>query len=167
MNKYQLRDAIKDVLYYLHPSVPYSGTAVELLMFTAAAESDLGNYIKQIQGPALGIFQMEPATERDIWAHFLNRRLWRGKVKDLMFREVRLFNMSNLKYNLAYAIAMARIHYFRVSEKLPDVKFKSDGLPTQSGIDELARYWKKYYNTRLGKGTVAEAANKYVLKVAM
>jgi hypothetical protein len=54
----QLRSLIEETLRALEPEVPYSEPAVELLMMTAAAESALGRYIKQIGGPARGIFQI-------------------------------------------------------------------------------------------------------------
>lgn len=60
MDKKQLRELVTHVLkkYDL-----YSADAVELLMLTAATESNLGCYIKQVGGgPALGIFQCEPNT---------------------------------------------------------------------------------------------------------
>lgn len=44
---------------------------VELLLLTCAAESAMGKYIMQVGGPARGIFQMEPNTEKDIWENWL------------------------------------------------------------------------------------------------
>ena len=64
MNKVTLRNLITSVLKELNL---HSDNAVNLLMGTAAQESHLGKYRKQIGGgPALGIFQMEPATFNDI-----------------------------------------------------------------------------------------------------
>ena len=40
----------------------YSKEAEEILVFTCASESLGGTYLKQVKGPALGIYQMEPAT---------------------------------------------------------------------------------------------------------
>jgi len=60
MYREHLREMIQFVLknYDL-----YSRDAEELLMLTAACESNLGHYFKQLgNGPALGIFQVEPAT---------------------------------------------------------------------------------------------------------
>jgi hypothetical protein len=63
MNPKQLRElVIRPVLEYLHPDIPYSHEAEDLLMMIAAHESHLGEYVKQVQGPALGIYQMEPDT---------------------------------------------------------------------------------------------------------
>ena len=123
----------------------YSEAAAELLLGTAIQESRL-TYLKQIGGgPALGVFQMEPATEDDIWENFI---LYRGaldqKVLGLMVTKHALGD--GLIWNLYYAAAMCRIHYYRVSE----------ALPAAGDISRQAEYWKAHYNTPLGAGTEAE-----------
>ena len=50
-----------------------SQAARELLLGTALQETGLRN-IQQVGGPALGYFQMEPATHDDIWENFLAYR---------------------------------------------------------------------------------------------
>ena len=57
----------------------------------------------------------------------------------------------DLATDLAYACAMARIHYLR----------KPEPLPAHDDIEGLARYWKEHYNTFLGKGTVEEFVHNY------
>ena len=69
INKDQFRDLIRRTLKDI---TLYSEDAVDLLMMTAAAESNLGEYLRQINGPALGAFQMEPGTHDDIWKNYLN-----------------------------------------------------------------------------------------------
>ena len=66
IDRHQLdRDIIEPVLSRLHAASP---AARALLLGTAAQESAMGRYIRQLRGgPALGIFQMEPATHDDIW----------------------------------------------------------------------------------------------------
>ena len=48
----------------------YSEDATDLIMATGRTESKF-KYLKQIRGPALGFFQMEPATCRDIWENYV------------------------------------------------------------------------------------------------
>lgn len=126
----------------------YSEEACLLVVGTAIQESRL-HYLKQIpSGIAKGICQMEEATHDDIWDNFLK---YKPEIKE---RLLGLTNQSmdlvdQLKGNLYYAVAMCRIHYYRVSEALPN------------DLEGMARYWKKYYNTELGKGTVEEFIHNY------
>lgn len=128
----------------------YSPSAVNLLLGTAAQESRMGEFLHQVGGPALGIFQMEPATHDDIVNNFLLYK------RDLLLKVINVcgvcsLSSSNLENNLSYASALARIHYLRVKE----------ALPHKSNIDALAAYWKKYYNTPLGKGTEEDFVRNY------
>lgn len=161
IDKTQLRGMIRDVLYHLDPEIPYSKSAEELLMLTAATESHLGTYFLQIGGPALGIFQMEPATEACIWNNYLmyDRRGIRQKVEVLLPKNAHIRQMV---HNISYQIAMCRIHYYRKPELLPGVKYNNDNTITAFSLSELARYWKKHYNTYQGKGTYDKAINDYM-----
>lgn len=151
MNPGQLRKLITDVLITMDM---YSKNAVELLMLTAAQESHCGEYIEQLNGPALGIFQMEPNTYEDTFSNYLmyKPRLL-NKVKDLfVLHDYVDIPDLNLRGNLILQIAMARIYYMRFSEQLPD----------HNNVEAMAQYWKKYWNTPKGKGHVTEAKNNYM-----
>lgn len=159
MDKTQLREMIDTVLVYLDPIIKYSYTARELLMLTAATESHLGTYWRQIKGPARGIFQMEPATEQDIWVNFLAYKQPLLKLlKDLLGPAN--FNFPALQWNLAYQIAMARVHYFRVKKPLPLIG--ATGNWSHKEVMQLAEYWKDHYNTSAGKGTPKKAYDDYM-----
>ena len=141
-NKEQFRELIEDVL---READLYSPSAVELLMLTCAVESNFGTYIKQIKGPALGVFQMEPATHDDIWDNYIRYHSI-GEFFPYKYSKAEL-----LRYDLRYAIIMSRIYYLRY--KYP--------LPAADDVEGLAEYWKRLYNTRFGKGTVKKAIEKY------
>lgn len=148
VNPNQLRELITQVLVELDL---YSADACELLMLTAAQESHLGFYIKQVgPGPAKGIFQMEPSTEKDIWKNYLRYKPDLAKRVGAMLGEADWESLQ-LTGNLLYQIAMARVHYYRRPEALPD----------RLNIVGMAQYWKAHYNTHLGKGTIAEAIKNY------
>ena len=141
MDKLQLKKIIERTLKEIDL---YSDDAVNLLLGTAAQESGFGEYIRQLNnGPALGIFQMEPKTHKDHVEKYLKYKS-DLKIKILKACGVVEFNHAFLEFNLKYAICMSRIHYLRKPEALP------------SSIDGMANYWKKHYNTRLGKGTTQE-----------
>ena len=53
----------------------WSIAAENLILGTAVQESECGYYLHQLgDGPALGIYQMEPATHDDCWNNFLKYR---------------------------------------------------------------------------------------------
>jgi hypothetical protein len=156
INAMQLRtEIIRPVLEYLDPVMPYSMAAENLLMGTAAQESRLGSYIKQVgNGPALGIFQMEPATENDIVDNYLE---FRGELHTYVFELTNEHDhLPELTGNLYYACAMARVHYYRQPGALPD----------EDNVAQMANYWKLFYNTPEGRGTEAEFIHNYNKYVA-
>jgi len=124
----------------------YSVGAVELLLGTAIQESRL-SYLKQLGGgPAMGPFQMEPATHDDIFENYLQ---YQGVLRQRVMAQVRGGfepDAMNMAGNLYYACAMCRVHYRRVREALPE----------PGDLSSQAAYWKKYYNTPLGRGTETE-----------
>jgi len=142
---------IRPTLVALAPIIPYSQAAENLLLGTAAQESHMGRYLKQIRGPARGIYQMEPGTYEDIWRTFLSYRFELSKIVKLFILIPFIDEVSQLAGNLYLATAMTRVHYFRVQEALPKV----------NDVFGQAAYWKKYYNTRKGRGTVTEYLNNH------
>lgn len=128
----------------LHDLDLWSPEAERLVLGTACKESECGRWLVQLGGgPALGIYQMEPATHSDLWAHYIyGRDALRLRLQKFCSQAEPPAN--ELIWNLAYATAMCRIHYYRAPEKIPD------DLPGQ------AQLWKLRYNTPLGAGTVDE-----------
>jgi hypothetical protein len=149
-------------LKYLDSEIPYSEEAVDLLMLTCAHESRGGTYLRQKgmtnwEG-AFGVYQMEMATDEDIWVNFLAFRCnLQGMMKDVVpdyDRDSDVPPYMQLVTNLAYATAMARVHYWRVAEALPS---KDD----TNYMSALGAYAKKYYNTSLGKATSSKYVTDY------
>ena len=52
----------------------WSRAAEELVLGTAIVESGLTYLIQHSDGPALGLWQIEPATHEDLYTNFLNYR---------------------------------------------------------------------------------------------
>ncbi len=150
INKEEIRRLIKEVLQNINL---YSKNAEELLMMTAAVESNMGEYLYQKgAGNARGIWQMEPSTEQDIKDNYL---VYHPTLMKRVMEYQSLYQDEEMVYNLAYQIAMARVHYLRVKTKLPEA----------TDLQGLAEYWKLYYNSYKGKGTVDKALRKYILYV--
>lgn len=99
-------------------------------------------------GPAYGFWQMERATHDDLWQSYINFQP--SAIRDAMLA------MSGSKYtppvttlhwNLKYAAAMCALAYRRAPGK----------HPAAGDFVGMAEYWKRYYNTPLGKGTIEKA----------
>lgn len=132
------------VQYVVEPTLRtldmYSEDAVRLVLCTGVVESNLSALHQIGGGPALGIYQMEPATHDDIWRNYLDHRKTLGvRIKQMCAYPP---SADQMIWNLAYATAMCRVHYWRVSNPIP------------SSIAGMAGYWKKHYNTPQGAGTV-------------
>lgn len=127
----------------------WTQAAENLLLGTAAQESHMGEYLKQIKGPALGIYQMEPNTHDSLQDNYLFYRDDLREMGDHYCGD--LEGHDALVGNLFYATFMARIKYYQNPEPLPDAE----------DIPGLAHYWKRVYNTYHGAGTEAEFIRNY------
>jgi hypothetical protein len=144
------KQIIELVIYPALVSIGYGDKAsVQLVSGTCAQESDMGAYIKQVDGPALGLFQMEPATHTDIWMNYL--RYHQELVKKIC--QIAYIPVPNigvvpydetLMYNMKYAAIMCRLKYL----------MNKESIPSFGSVIDQANYWKKYYNTAAGKGDV-------------
>jgi hypothetical protein len=133
----QLRTLIKSTL---DPFQLWSPKSEELLVATCANESHLGVYRKQVNGPALGIFQCEPNTFNDIYANYL--RWHQGLLIDTnMLSKVR--TVEDLEFNDPYAVMICRLQYFRVAQPLPEA----------DDIEAIFQFYKIHYNSINGKAT--------------
>lgn len=146
MCAYQLRELIQKTLKLTQW---YSEDSTELLMLTACAESDAGRYLRQIKGPALGLFQVEPDTLNDIYKNWLLGR----QASSENIKEITGINKSDLlalEGNIIYGILLTRIIYLRAPGKLPS---RYDHLG-------MANYYVKWFN-RGGKANPDVAVAKY------
>ena len=141
-NKAQIKSEIESTLKAIGL---HSEEAVNLLLGTCAQESAFGKYSRQLgNGPALGIYQMEPFTYNDCLVNFLKYK------PDLLAKILKVSGLDQfpdaeeMVNNDVFAACMCRVRYLRASGAIPKT------------IDGQAKYWKQHYNTRLGKGTVEE-----------
>lgn len=127
----------------LHELNMWSESAEELLMLTAAIESELGTYLRQVgsgggYSVARGIFQMEPQTFEWLKNIPVFNNLLHGTADDMI-------------YDLKLATKAARLRY----------KVVPTNLPAHDDLKGLASYWKKWYNASPNGGSVDEAIKKY------
>ncbi len=153
-----LTSQLKD--YILNPVLNnlnlHSDSAVNLMLGTAAQETQLGKYVRQMgyniedKGGAFGIYQIELKTCEDTLSYLNNNypKLF-DKVENSIIQMHSL--ESNLITNLYFQTAIARCLYYSI--KVP--------LPHADNIEGLADYWNKYYNRNPEKGTNEEFILNY------
>ena len=84
----------------------WSPSAEELVLGTAIVESGL-TYLRQWgDGPALGLWQVEPSTQNDLYTNFLNYRPELGSAL-MKLRAPNLSMDENLATNLMYRMRFA------------------------------------------------------------
>jgi len=110
--------------------------SVQLMLGTAAQESDLGFYLRQWPtGPARGVWQMEKDTVSDLVGRYLQK-----PGNDELRHAVMGFWTGNhfvedeIVWNMALACALARVRYWMVP------------IPIPEDLEGQARYWDVYYN---------------------
>lgn len=106
----------------------YSPAVVELMCMIVAHESMQGRYRKQVNGPALSLFQIEPPTHDDIWRNGPGMKQRAAKFNIVQ-------NVASLETGDRYAIFVARHHLMR------------DPNPVPTTPEAMARYCKSYWNT--------------------
>lgn len=148
INRGQLRNIISGVMNYLGEK---DSKWVDLLMITSQLESELGYLVKQVKGPAQGIFQVEPETEADIWKIFLSKNRnpnLAEKIKKLKF-EANVNGIDQMQMNIAYNCAMAYCIY----------KWRKVD-PSVMNIVEMLIIYKKAYNTPKGKAKILKSLER-------
>lgn len=127
----------------------HSPQAEELMIGTCAHESKGMTYLKQIEGPAIGPWQMEQATHDDIWKRYLPNQHIKCSLM-VNFCQIRTQPSADIMiYHLTYACAMARLAYARHEEPIPKT------------LEQQAEYYKIFWNTKLGKANVQEYIDNY------
>jgi hypothetical protein len=118
----------------------WSQTAENLLLGTAAQESQLGFRMRSTTDTGLGLYRISARTHVQVWDEFLvtdpelASRL-RGLASQQQFLKS---PHDELISNLSYASGMAWMIYKRCHLKLPE----------SNNINELAKCWFNYYSSR-------------------
>lgn len=125
-------------------AVGLGGAAAEqLVLGTAAAESGLV-HLKQLgKGPALGLWQCEPATYGSLWRDLLDKRPGLRHAVLELGPYVNPPAPARLISDLSLGAAMCRVRFL----------WDPHPLPAPGDVRGLAETWKRAYNTRLGAGT--------------
>jgi len=129
----------------------YSDSALNLMLGTYAVESDFCSFPTQINGPALSWLGIERETHDFITLKYLSTRY---TIRNNLITFCNLPALPSFEYvlvNAHYSCMISRLKYYMNKEELPN----------PNDIEGLAHYWKKYYNSVNGKGTVDVFLEKY------
>jgi hypothetical protein len=126
------------VQYVIRPTLTEAGQLIgkkcnsraarQLLLVTACVESHCGHYLRQIRGPAVGIYQMEPATYRWLTSTQVGPHLP---------------PLARITSCLHCATLACRLRYWLVPHP----------LPAADDRDGLWHYYKKFWNSTAGATT--------------
>jgi len=138
-----INDIEKIAYWALQKMDMYSRDALHMIMRTGMAETGFRHLKQMGDGPALGSFQVEPKTIADTMENYVK---YRPKIQECLYKLGYIENdvAYRIMSNIALQVAFCRLKYRRDKYALP----KHDDLEGQ------AKYWKRVYNTKLGKGTI-------------
>lgn len=152
MNKLQLQELIVEPVMREIPH-GYSEEAVTAFMMCVAHESKCGTYIKQINGPALGLPQIEPLTHNETWKH--GDSIWDnayriGLINHYEFESKLHPNPNRLLYDLRYNVFMFRQRMF----------MKKGAIPKD--LHGISAYLKTHWNSVHGKAHYGSYYDDYI-----
>ena len=137
---------IKEIVEYaLYKVDSYSDDALALVVRTGMAESGYRALKGYGEGnPAIGFWQIEPATMNDMITNYIHYRSHYKKNLISLGMNFKKDTIMSVMSNLAVQAALCRLHYRR----------DKDPLPSWDNLEGQASYWKRVYNTVEGRGTV-------------
>ena len=147
------------VIHVIRPALTrmqlWSPAAEVLVLGTALVESELRWLLQRPNGPAMGPFQMEPATHFDCWQNWLrfpqNVEIRTSVMRMATHYSGDLPDPGEMKFNHLYAAAMCRVKYVRAKPAIPPVKDAA----------AMAAYHKTFYNSPKGATKVEESIRHF------
>ena len=134
-NRTNLYDMVDDVVACLGGGE----NAKKLLLETAAAETGLGEAVDTSWWTGIGLMQFDKIGFDDVKlrtsAHV------RQKVRECFGIDISRAEHTDLRWSPLLSLVFARLKYRLVPTPIP------------STLQGRANYWKKWYNSELGKGT--------------
>jgi hypothetical protein len=138
VNRHHLSDAVKEVCECL--GYGSSSNADKLLIETSGAETHKGQAKDNSIGAGMGITQFDKMPFYDVKDRCRNSD--KNKIKEYFNIDIDLVEWEHIRYNPLLCLIFTRLKYLKVSESIP------------TDLKGRARYWKQYYNTEAGKGTI-------------
>ena len=142
--KSHLRETVVEVCNALGHGA--NACAVDLMLETAAQETHCGQLRDSTpKGAGRGIFQIDPIAFNDICQRARSTDV--SMVFNQFGVDIRLVRHDALDHSPLLSAVFCRLFYKLIPEPIP------------ATLLERAAYWKKYYNTHLGDGSVGAYIN--------
>ena len=113
--------------------------AVNLLLETASAETNLGETVDTTWNSGIGIMQFDPLSFVDLQNRISKSTLL--KIKNCFDVDFKKLVVGDLRYSVFLSVLSARLKYMLIPQPIPN------------NLLLRAEYWKRYYNSVLGKGS--------------
>ena len=138
-------------LYIVRPILQsinlWTQAAEHLMVGTALCESNL-EFLKQIDGPAVSINQIEPLTYKDLRYKLLkDYSKLADRIKATLYLDYLPDVPDYLIGNVGASMVFARLKYY----------FNPLPLPDSEDYEGLAKYYKRIYNTSNGAAKIEVA----------
>jgi len=117
-----------------------NNTALDLIKETIGAETNHGEYKDNTLYAGMGIAQLDKIGFDDVKARTRDKH--KNSILAYYDIDINLVQWEELRYNPLLSLLFVRLKYKLVPEEIPTT------------LEGRAEYWKKYYNTSAGKGTV-------------
>jgi hypothetical protein len=111
-----------------------------MIIETAITETGLGRIKDATEFAGMGICQFDKLPFNDIRDRSIPK--WRDKILKELEVDIAIIEWDALRYDSFLSLLFCRLFYKLVPAKIPDT------------MEVRAAYWKQYYNTKFGKGTV-------------
>lgn len=133
-------DMIVKMCHKICDSLGYgaTGTAHKLIYETGVVETGFGKIKDTTVGAGMGVTQFDKLPFEDIKRRNMHLK---DKILKELNVDISLVEWEHLRYNPYLSLLFTRLFYRLRPEVIPET------------IEERAKYWKKFYNTELGKGT--------------
>lgn len=116
-----------------------NNTAHLLLLETIAQETNMGTYADKTIGAGMGLCQFDELPFKDVKDRTSISN--KNKIYEHFGIDLDLVRWEDLRYNPLLSIIFCRLKYILVPSAIP------------SDLESRALYYKKYYNSYVGKAT--------------
>jgi len=149
-NREHLENEVEDVCNNLGSKPKLSA---QMLMETCGAETQLGTFPdRHPEKLGVGAFQFDQIALDDLQKETDQRH--KDKVLALWDYDLDAVELKDLAFDVKLAAICCRLKYMRIPDAIP------------TNYMDRASYWKRFYNTEAGKGTVEhylEAVERFKL----